>query len=805
MNLFAQEFRYAIRRLLKAPLFALTATLTLAIGMAANSAFFSTFDALILRPLAIPDLSHVVVLSERMNGHDMRAAFADFDDWVHESTVFSEFAAHHNFDVTLTGTINPELIRASETTASLFPLLRAEPFLGRIFRLEENRPGSELEVILSYSFWRTHFGSDRNVLGRTIRLNSLTYTVIGVMPEGFRYSPSTAVWLPLNITPQVRANRTDRSFVVIGRLRQDVTLQQAQAEMNGVAAALAKRNPITNRALQVHVQRIVDYLNNGQTPIFFGMIIGVTICLMLVVCTNVANLELGRSLSRRTEIAICMSMGASRSRIFFQLLLESLLLGWAGGLLGLLLAWFDLHVIVRLMPPEIANFVPNRNSIGINWRVFFYSLFMAALTGLLCGIGPTLAVMRRSPVEMLKAGAVTTTPERKSQRLRRAFVTSQISFSLALAVVAAMLAMSLVGVIRAANHLQPQEVLTFQIILPDERYSTNIKRAAFYEETMRRLRSLPGVDSVGLGTALPFGNPGMWWESFTLPGEPDQDHPRYTERYWISSDYLNTLRVPLLTGRMLSDSDVAGRGLVAVVNQSFVQRFTGQQNALGQRIHLGTDPASPWITIVGVASDVPMSWMDHSVQPAIYLSYGQFPQHWAIYAVRTRNSPASIASSVRSAISEVDPAVPIESLDTYDTYLHDAFIALRVASGTMIANAVTTLLLAALGIFGAMTTLVVERSGEIGVRMALGASRATILKWVLRQSTALTTMGIFTGVPLALGLSLLVVHFLYTSFTGELAILLLTPPLVFAFVQLAALVPARRAAAVDPIQALRRL
>jgi predicted permease len=368
-----------------------------------------------------------------------------------------------------------------------------------------------------------------------------------------------------------------------------------------------------------------------------------------------------------------------------------------------------------------------------------------------------------------------------------------------------MLAISLKGVIRAADRLSPSGVFTFQVTLPAERYATDEERNVFYQQTLQRLRGLPQVESVSLGTALPYGDSGRGWESIALSGESLQDHLRYTERYWISPEYLKSLRVPLASGRIFSDADATGSVPVAVVNQSFAARFFPGQNALGQRIHLGPDPSAPWITIIGTSGDVPMAWMDRSAQPTVYLSFAQFPQPSAVYVIRTNGDSASLFAPVREAISNIDRTLPIESMETYADYLHDAFIVLRFASGSLIANAAAALLLAVIGIFGVIATMVVERSREIGVRLALGASPNAILRWILRESMALTTVGILTGVPFAFLLSRLVAHFLYTTFTGEGEILVITSLLVIALAQFAALIPALRAAAVDPVRVLRSL
>ena len=801
-----QDIRYAWRQIRSAPGFATIAILTFAIGLGTNTAMFSMMDAVVFRPLAVPELELVVEITEHRGGDDSSpVAMANFEDWKRQSRTFADLAIQSESALSLTGAGDPEHVQATRGSQNLLDLLGVQPWQGRNFRPGEDQAGHDQEAILSYSFWQNHFDQASNVLGRQLLLDGKAYTIVGVMPQGFHYAATSDLFLPLPMTAEIRNDRSRHGYTVIGRLRRGVTLNQARAEFQGIDAGLARAYPQTNLGWGAQLKPLIETINGEYTPMYMRMMMGVGFILLLIVCANISNLQFSRSLRRRPEIAIRSAMGAGRARILRQLLTESILLSLMGGAAGILIAKVNLHLNLIAMPQRIARFMPGWSNIGLNWRVLAYSMVLAAIVGIVSGVAPALAAMRVAVSEQLKAGGRTVSEGSKSHRMRNVFAVAQIALSVALVAGAALMATGMSTMLHATRRFDPSHLLTFGLVLPQARYQTAVQQTAFYDQTLERIRQVPGVSAANLTTAFPYNGAGVWWQDFVIEHQPTQPGEfRSTQRITITPDYLASMHVPLLTGRALSASDGANTLPVAVVSQKFVDSYFHGRNPIGQRVLLGKgEAATPWVTIVGVVGDVVTLWVDRTPQPAVYLSHAQFPVADSSYAVRTSGDPLAVAAAVRHAIGRVDAELPVDNLESYDTYLHEALIGLSYVVVMMAVNAGIALILSAIGIFGVMANTVTERTHEIGIRLALGADRARIERMVIRRGLILAGIGLALGLPLAIGLAHAVASLIYGVGAGDKVIFTLTSLAIVVVSFVATWLPARRAAGVEPMTALR--
>jgi putative ABC transport system permease protein len=767
---------------------------------------YTEMDAILFHPLAIPDLKHVVVLTEEASDKVQKpVAMANLEDWRQQSTSFSEIAAHTGNSVGLTGSGDPEHLEATLSTANLFHLLSVEPWLGRTFRPGEDTPGRDQEVVLGYAFWQRHFGGDRSVLNKTLTLDGRSYSIIGVMPQGFRYAPSTDVFLPLALTQAQTNDRDTRSYSVLARLRPGVTLGQAQAELQAIASHLALTHPKTNTGWTAHVQLLSDWITDEYTAMFMHLMMGAGLFVLLIICANVSNLQFSRSIARRSEIAIRSAMGAGRARIVRQLLTESVLLSLLGAGAGILVATLQLHISLVTMPPHLARLIPGWTNIHLNGRALAFSLVLAVAAGIIAGIAPTLSAMRVGVSEQLKAGGRSVSGNRKSHRLRNVFAVTQITLSVALVAGASLMATGMGSMLHVADRFSPQKLLVFDVNLPVARYATVQQRKDFYDHSLQAIRTLPGVTSAGLTQAFPYNGTGVAWQDLALehvasvPGDN-----RTAEQLTVSPDYLASMHIPLLHGRSLSDSDQPSTTPVAVISQKLAQRYFADRDPIGQKIRMGKDAdLTPWLTIVGVVDDVTLLWVDKGPQPAVYLSYTQFPPTSISYAIRSTGDALAIAPAVRRAVAGVDASLPLDNVESYATFLHEALFGLTSAVGMFAVDACIALLLSAIGIFGVMANAVGERTHEIGLRMALGAKPSQIRTMVLRRALILVAIGLGAGVPLAIALARMVASLLVGVDAGNPLIFGLTSLTVIMVALTATLLPAQRAASIEPMSALR--
>ena len=809
METVLQDLRYAIRQLWKSPGFTAIAVLSLAIGIGVNTALFSNMDAVVLHPLAVPRLDRVVTVDEqqvhsRSDGFYEAVTLANYEDWARQSSSFESLAVRTQADLTMTGKGDAAHVEAALTSANFFTVLRATPQLGRVYREDESRPGRNSVAVLSYGLWQRRFAADPAVLGRTIELDQRTYTIVGVMPKTLQYPSTADIYLPFAPTPAQLGDRSAHSYLVTARLRDGITVKQAQAEMRTLAEHLAQAYPATNAGWSIHVEPLLEGINGPYTPLYYRMVLGATLFVLLVVCANIANLQLARGIARRPEIAMRTALGASRSRILRQLLTENILLSVVGALGGIGVAQVYGHCLVATMPERVARFMSGWSNTSLNGRVLAFSFVLAALAALIAGMVPAAEALRINLADQLKAGSRSSIGSGRTHRLRNCFAVAQIALALALVIGAALMSKGMNAWLHAADFYQPGKMLTFNVKLPAMRYDTPQKQAAWYANSLGRLRALPGVTHAELTSALPYDDNG-WLRDVDIENRPTTPGAFQSAlNLPVTSGYFDALRIPILNGRGFSQSDSLETTPVAVVSERFVLQYFPGQNPMGHRIRMGgPNSREPWLTIVGVAKETSYSLWDQTPHAAVYIDAMQVPPDGVEYAITTNGDPLALAPAAHKALASLDPALPLNTVETYEQLIRDNLTGLMYAAGSLSLDGLIALLLAAIGIFGVMANLVGERTREIGVRLALGARREDVLHMILRRASWLTGIGVGIGLVLAYGLAHLVGSLLRGVRPDDPAIFAGITITIAAIAVGSSWIPARRAARFEPMAALR--
>ena len=802
-----QDLQYAFRQLWKSPGFTITAVLTLAIGIGVNTASFSIMDAVVLRPLAVPDLDHVVTVYEQQQNHPYahQVALANFADWQRQSSAFEELAVRKPADLSLTGAGDAAHVQAEYTSPSFFTVLRASALLGRVFNQSETRPGANSVAVLSYPFWKSHFASDPGVLGRKVELDERPYTVIGVMPKNMQYPSVADFFLPFAPTDAQLSDRASHDFLVLGRLRKEVTVGQAQADLNVIAGHAAQAYPATNLGWAVNVKTLLADVNGDQTPLYFNLIQGATFFVLLVVCANIANLQFARGIARRPEIAMRTALGASRWRLMRQLLTENILLGLVGGAGGLLFALGYMQISKVTMPEQIARYLAGWSNISLNGRALGLSLALALLAGIVSGFAPALEALRINLVSQLKSGSRSVVGSGRSRKLRNLLAVSQISLAVALVIGAALMCKGMFGMLHLADRYDPTRMLTLDVHLPVARYDTPAKQAAWYKQSLTRLGAMPGVEHAEITAAMPYSDDAWLDNSFieNRPRTPGDSQPAM--RLAVSAGYFSAFHIPVVSGRTFNDGDDLGSKPVAIVSRAFAARYFPGEEPIGKHIRLGDagPNQTPWMTVVGVVEETSYSLWDRSRPAAVYINASQLPSTQMTYSITTSGDPLAMAPSVRKALAEIDPALPLEDVQTYEQFVRLKLTGLFYVAAMLGFDALVALLLAAIGIFGVMANLVGERTREIGVRLAMGAQREDVLRMILRRAGWLTGIGVCSGLVLAFALAHGVANLLYEVSPNDPVIFSTITGTIAAIALLASWLPARRAARIDPMVALR--
>jgi len=801
-----QDLQYAYRQLWKSPGFAVTAVLTLAIGIGVNTASFSIMDAVVLHPLAVPDVDHVVTVYEQQNHGDPRqVTLGNFADWQRQNQSFEEMAVRLPADMSLTGAGDATHVQAEYTTPSFFIALRTNALLGRVFNETETQAGANRVAVLSYAFWKSHFGTDPAVLGRKIELDQHAYTVIGVMPRNMQYPSVADFFLPFAPTDAQLSNRTEHDYLVVGRLRSGVTLGQAQADLNGIANHDANAYASTNQGWTVQLKTLLADMNSDQTPLYFYLIQGATLFVLLVVCANIANLQFARGIGRRPEIAMRTALGASRWRLMRQLLTENILLGLVGGFGGLLFAIMEIRVSQATMPEKVARYLAGWSNISLNGRALMLSLMLALGAGLVSGFAPALEALRINLVTQLKSGSRAVLGSGRSRKLRNVLAVCQISLAVALVIGAALMCKGMFAMLHLADRFQPSQTLIFGVHLPDSRYDTPARQAVWYQQSLDKLRALPGVGTAEATSALPYSDEGWVDDAFieNRPLAPGQSQPSL--RIPVSAGYFSALHIPVLSGRSFSAGDDLHAQPVAVISRSFASRYFPGEDPLGKHIRMGAagPEQTPWLTVIGVVEETTYSMWDRARPAAVYTSALQLPPPAITYAITTSGDPLALSQSVRKSMAAIDPGLPLDELQTYAHSIRENLTGLFYVAAMLGFDALVALLLAAIGIFGVMANLVGERTREIGVRLAMGAQREDVLRMILRRAAWLTGFGVCAGLLLAFALAHGVANLLYEVSPNDPVIFLSITAAITLAAFLSSWLPAHRASRIDPMVALR--
>lgn len=809
------EIKYALRSLAKTPGFTFVAVATLALCIGANSAIFSVVNAILLKPYPWPGSERLVYVGNVFPklGGDRGLGNMSVPDYIdHHAGVpsFAESALISGFNANLSFDGNPERVYGITVTPSLFNLLQTQPALGRAFTEAEAEPGAGKTVVLNYPFWKARFAGDPAVIGQTLRLNGDSYTIIGVMPEGF-YFPSLRgqFYVPYVLTPAMKsdAQRYNQFSTMLARLKPDATLATAQRELDAVHRGVRERLPSARDEYEAtgYGSAVAGFLEQnveGVRPMLWILQAGVAAAL-LIGCANVANLLLARASARQREFAIRSALGAGRGRLIRQLLVESLVLFLLGGVLGVLVAWWSLGAVNTL---GVGN-LPRGFGVALDGRVFAFTLLCALATGLGFGALPAFSSTRGNAAEALKSAGARATAGRRQLWLRGALAVTQIALSLMLLATSGLLLRSFQRVQEESPGFSTDHTLTASLSLPGSRYPTPEKRAAFAAQLVVKLQSIPGVSAAGLTSALPFtgGNPqgGYQIEGFD-PG-PGKPNPNGMIRQ-VSPGYFKAMGIPLLRGRLMEPSDTLGRENVVVIDRYLADRFWPGGDPIGKRVSRGggaTQGNGTW-TIIGVVGTIKHWDLEQEVQKeTLYFPYAQTPNAGFTFVVKTTVPPASLLASVREAVLAVDPDQPIFDIKTLDARLDESLQRRRAPLLLLTVFAGVAVVLAALGIYGVLAFSVGQRTSELGIRMALGADRTNILKLILGQGVGLVALGLAIGLGGYFALSTYIASLLYRVAPTD-PVTLLAAPVILALIAFAAcLIPARRATKVDPMVALR--
>lgn len=802
-----QDVRYGARMLRKNPGFTLVAVLTLALGIGANSAIFSVVNAVLLRPLAFRDPGKLCLVTESLPSFpSLGPSFQNYVDFRDQAKSFEGLAAVHIDRLNLTGRGDPERLSAQMATANLFPLLGVNAIEGHTFTSDEDRYGGPAVVLLSYGFWQRNFGGTPNILGKTIRLNDQPYTVTGILPAGFQIIVPVDVVVPF--APWAHGLPDDRNWhpgiTAVGRLRQGVTLERARVEMAAIAQRLAKQYPLYDTDMGANVNGLQETLVQNVRPALL-MLLGAVGLVLLIACGNIANLLLARAASRQREIAVRTALGAGRLRIVRHLLTESVLLAFAGGAVGLLLA----RVILTPLLALASKSLPSVGVIGLDGRVLAFTAAIALLAGVLFGLAPALQTAKMDVRPALSDASRGSTGGASRHRVRDLLVVTEVALALILLIGAGLLIRSFARLQDVQPGFDASHLLVVDVPVSPNGYAQAPRRMSLFDQLIERSKTLPGVSAAGAALILPVTGSGSVIH-FNIQGRPPKTPHDYILIGYrpVSPGYLETLRVPLLAGRLLNESDTERGPYVAVVNQSMVKQYFPGESPLGKRIQVGATPTNeiPWAEIVGVVGDMKQS-LASEASAEMYIPFRQADSLIPIFAMsmvlRTTNEPHAEVSALRNAVHEIDADQPLVNFRTMQENIATSVSDPRFRTMLLGIFAASALLLAVIGLYGLMAYSVEQRTSEIGIRLALGAQRNDVLKLIVVQGLKLVLVGVAIGLGGALALSQLLTRFLYGVVPSDPATFAIVASILTLVAMVACWIPARRAMRVDPIVALR--
>ena len=820
MQTLLQDLGYGWRMLRRNPRFSAVAILSLAIGIGANSAIFSVTNALLLRPLSYKDADRLVILWNRSPGLNVAQDWlspGEYLDIKTQNHVFDQVAATIDNSFNLTGQWSPERVEGARVSSSLFPLLGVQTIMGRVFTSEDDEPGRPPVAILSNGFWQRHFAANQDIVGKTLTLNGNSVTIIGVMPPDFALNKEVMptvnsirnadLLLPLPMSDKLRQTRTNEDYNIFGKLKPGISVAQAQADLDVIVSGMKQQYPSNYPPSSGFTISVVPLLQQvvGEVRRALFILLGAVGFVLLIACANVANLQLARAAVRQKEIAVRSAVGAGRLRLIRQLLTESVLLSLAGGVLGLALAFVTVRIL-RVLGPDT---LPRLHEIGLDGRVLIFTFMVSLVSGILFGLAPALRVSRVDLNRVLKDGGRGSvgvgTFGSGHHKIRNLLVIAEISLSLVLLIGGGLLLRSYSRIQNASPGFNSHNVLSFRLSLPAAKYK-GPPVSAFYERLCERIKSSPGVAAVGTTYSLPMSSVALAWGPITIEGyvpKNSADFVMSNERF-VSPGYFPAMGVALVRGRYFDERDVKGAPETVIVNENLAQRFWPNEDPIGKRLERGDrDDKEPWRTIVGVVRDKKEFSVDNEPPISIYHPAGQFPIGSMFLVVRTSTEPAQLTGTIMKEIQALDHELPAFEFKTMDQRLTASLARRRLATILLSVFAAVALLLAVIGIYGVMAYAVNQRTHEIGIRMALGAQPANILRMVIRQSIVLITFGIAIGLAGAYALTRFMSSLLYGVSATDAGTFIILPLLLGSIALLASYLPARRASKVDPMIALR--
>jgi len=810
---FWTDLKHGCRVLLKAPGFALAAVVVLALGVGANTAIFGIVNGVLLRPLPYADPDRLVQLwhtppQKQFPGVTRFAlSAANYLDWEAQNTVFSSSAVYRSSQFRLTQNDEPQILRAARVEPTFFSLLGTRPLMGRAIDPGDDVPERQHVVVLSHGLWNAQFGSDAQIVGKTIRLDGDAYTVIGVMPPSFEKPASAALWVPLVWTAEEKAVRGEHSMAAVARLKPGVTVQQAQAQLDTIAARIAKEYPADAAGWGAALVPLrEETVGDVRRPLL--MLLGAVVFVLLIACANVANLMLARVVDRRKEIAIRTAFGAKRTRIIQQILAESLLLSASGGALGLIVAHFGTRLVVNFFGANL----PRLADIRMDGTVLAFAMVTALLTGAIAGVVPAWRMADADPNDALKQGLGRLDSGSGGTRTRAALVVAEVALSLVLLVGAGLMIRTLWNLRSVHPGFAPQQVLTMRIGVAANEFAGEDQQAQFYAEVLRRVRALPGVQYAGVTDDLPLQGGSM--QPVAVEGRPvvEMAHQPEVSVRLLSPQFMNAIGIPVLRGREFTDSDTASSAAVVLVSESMARQFWPNEDPIGKRLTLTFFPKAVR-EVVGVVGDVKDRGLDNQDPVStLYWPITQFytPPVWGRFraislelAVRTAGDPASLTSAVRAAIHDISPQTPLIDVRAMDDIVAESLSPQRFNMLLLAAFAGLALVLAAVGLYSVVAYATRQRVKEIGIRMALGAGRGDVLRAVVLDGLRPTLIGVGIGTVAAISLSHLLATLIYGVQATDVPTYVVVATLLTAVGILASIIPAYRATLIDPVRTLR--
>jgi putative ABC transport system permease protein len=809
------DLKFALRQLRKSPGFTLIAVIALALSIGANTAIFSAINTLLLRPLPVEDLDRLVFSIAMREGFDpFGSSLLEFAADKERNHCFSSMGAAMQRSFNLTGRGEPERARGASIMADYLTTLGVKPILGRGFTNAEDQPGGPAVALISYGRWQEHFGGDPGVIGETLNLEGRSHTIIGVMPPGFDLPAAAEIWVPLqtNIDSLPMADRAAPMYEVVAKLRPGISIEKADAESKSIARQLEHEYPQLRRGWTVKLiwlrQQLLGDLAGKVSKALFALMAGV-VFLLLICCANVANLQLARGITRAREFALRRALGASRWRLVRQLLTESMLLAVLGGVGGLLLAHWIVPVLAAMNPIQGISLATFFHNFKIDGRVLSFALLVTLATGVIFGLLPALkSAGERDVMPCLKQGDQRIGVSAPGRRWLDVLIVAEIAVAMTLLVAGGLMLQSFNRLQHVDLGFRPDHLLTMKMVLPASKYSEHRQRVAFADQVLERIKNLPGVISAGTTTNIPLEREIAYDSVFDVEGRPrpnPNDVPITSHRL-VSPDYLKTVGVTLIKGRLIDDGDRADRLPVVVISEELARQAWPEEDPLGKRIkRVRGDQNFPWMTVIGVIKDVKEDLFNYRInRPVWYVPYGQLENNFPLnLVVRTSGDPASATAAVREAVHAIDPDQPISNVMTMNENLSGVLVTERFGAILMSLLAASGLLIAALGLYGVMAYSVSQRTAEIGLRVAIGARPRHVLKLILGQGLKLTLLGVAIGLTAVWCLTRLLANLLFGVSATDPATIVLISLLFTGVALLACLLPARRALAVDPIQALR--